>query len=89
MSTRNQSVILTPTEKRQAVAEAKEAVRVAKIALAEVLNERKALDRDYNAAIKINDKRTLATKGELTRAENQLLRVNPAAAPKAVPSPTS
>lgn len=84
---RKQSVILTPAEKKAAVSTAKDAVKSAKARLTEVNKARKALDSEYAKAVKASDKDIAAAQKELTRAEGELLKLNPPAAPKAEPSP--
>lgn len=81
---RKQSVILTPAEKKLAVGDAKEAVKAAKADLSNANKARKQLDRDYNKAVKLNDKLRTAAEKALLKAENNLLKLVP---PKAVPSP--
>lgn len=95
---RKQSVILTPTEKRAAVKDAKAAVKDAKTRLAEANKARKALDREYAMAVKERDREyakavkasgmdiAVAQKA-VTRAEAELLKLSPPPAPKAEPSP--
>ena len=84
---RKQSVILTPAEKKAAVGTAKDAVKSAKAKLAEVNKARKALDSEYTTAVKASDKDIAAAQKALTRAEGELLKLNPPEAPKAEPSP--
>ena len=84
---RKQSVILTPTEKKVAVRAAKDALKNAKAKLTEVTKARKALDREYAKAVKASDKAIAAAQNAVTRAEAELLKLNPPPAPKAEPSP--
>ena len=84
---RKQSVILTPAEKKAAISAAKDAVKSAKAKLAEVNKARKALDSEYAKAVKASDKDIAAAQKEVARAEAELLKLNPPAAPKAEPSP--
>lgn len=84
---RKQSVILTPTEKKAAISAAKDAVKSAKVKLAEVNKARKALDSEYAKAVKTSDKEIAAAQKDVARAEAELLKLNPPAAPKAEPSP--
>lgn len=81
---RKQSVILTPAEKKLAVADAKDVVKQAKADLSNAIKSRKDLDREYNKAVKLNDKLQTAAEKALLKAENDLLKLVPA---KAVPSP--
>ena len=84
---RKQSVILTPAEKKAVVSAAKDAVKAAKVKLAEVNKARKVLDSEYAKAVKASDKDIAAAQKAATAAEAELLKVNPPAAPKAEPSP--
>lgn len=86
---RKQSVILTPAEKKAAIGAAKDAVKSAKAKLAEVNKARKALDSEYAKAVKASDKDIAAAQKEVSRAEAELLKLNPPSAPKAEPSPVS
>lgn len=81
---RKQSVILTPAEKKLAVGSAKDEVKAAKADLSNANKARKQLDRDYNKAVKLNDKLRTAAEKALLKAEGNLLKLVP---PKAVPSP--
>lgn len=81
---RKPSVILTPAEKKLAVGSAKETVKAAKADLSAAIKARKELDREYNKAVKLNDRLTTAAEKALLKAENDLLKLVP---PKAVPSP--
>lgn len=84
---RKQSVILTPAEKKVAVGTAKDAVKNAKAWLAEVNKARKTLDSEYSKAVKASDKNIAAAQKAVTRAEAELLKLNPPPVPKAEPSP--
>lgn len=81
---RKPSVILTPTEKKEAVKAAKEQVRDLKKQHAELTKARKQLDREYNAAVKANDRELAKVVKQLNKAELDLTKLVP---PKAVPSP--
>ena len=84
---RKASVILTPAEKKAAVGTAKDAVKSAKVKLAEIDKARKALDSEYRKAAKASDKDFAAAQKAVTSAEAELLKLNPPPAPKAEPSP--
>jgi len=84
---RKQSVILTPAEKKAAVSAAKDALKKAKAELAGVTKARKALDSEYAKDVKASDKAIAAAQKAVTRAEAELLKLNPSPAPKAEPSP--
>lgn len=81
---RKQSVILTPAEKKLAVGNAREVLKAAKADLSNANKARKDLDRDYNKAVKLNDKLRTAAEKALLKAESDLHKLVP---PKAVPSP--
>lgn len=95
---RKPSVILTPSEKKEAVSGIKTASKAAKTELAAIHKERKTLDREYlaankelkknhDAAIKALDKREKDAQKSAVSADFELSKlVGP---PKAVPSPTS
>ena len=48
---------------------------------------RKALDSEYAKAVKASDRDIAAAQKAVTRAEAELLKINPPPAPKAKPSP--
>ena len=81
---RKPSVILTPAEKKLAVADAKDVVKQAKADLSNAIKARKGLDSEYSKAVKLNDKLQTAAEKALLKAESDLLKLVPA---KAVPSP--
>ena len=81
---RKASVILTPSEKKAAVASAKDAYKDAKAALAAATKSRKQLDADYTKACKASDKALKAAEKAVLDAETKLHALQP---PKAVPTP--
>ena len=83
---RKPSVILTPAEKKAAVANAKDAVKAAKVALATAERERKQLEKTHVQQLKASDKALAALRKDLTSAESVLLKLVP---PKATPSPVT
>ncbi len=81
---RKQSVIMSPTEKKEAIALAKATVKNAKLVLSDAEKERKELDKNYNSAVKVSDRTLAAAQKDLAQAEAKLAGLVP---PKAVPSP--
>lgn len=87
---RKSIVIMTPSEKKEAVKAAREAVREAKAELSTVNKARKQLDKQYNADVRASDRLIKAAEKALTKAEADLLKIAPPPAPKkevAEPSP--
>lgn len=101
---RKPSVVLTPTERKEAVSSAKDANKAAKINLAETQAKIAQIQKTYDKAVKVLNKQLeqdlkVANKElrnaqkDATAAEAALLKVQGDAAPKAVakaqPSPIS
>lgn len=95
---RKPSVILTPTEKKQAVTTAKDVVKTAKAELARLTAasndaakaHKKAvgeLEAKHAAFLKVSTRNIAAAKKELDKAEQALLALT--GPPAAVPSPTT
>ena len=96
---RKPSVILTPTEKKAALADAKAALKTAKAEHAKPVSERKAATSAYqkeakaaadafSAKLKVLDRTVQTAEKNVTAAERAVLTLAPPAADKAVPSPT-
>ena len=83
---RKPSVVLTPAEKKQATADAKQTVKDLKAQHAALLKQRKELDKNYAASVKQSDKEIAAVVKSLDKAEQALSGLVPA---KAVPSPVA
>lgn len=85
---RKSSVIMTPSEKKEAVKAAREAVREAKAELSSVNKARKQLDKQYNADVRASDRLIKAAEKALTKAEADLLKIAPPAPKKEVAEPS-
>lgn len=83
---RKPSVVLTPAEKKQATADAKQTVKDLKAQHAALLKQRKEAEKAHAAFIKQHEKDVAAVVKTLDKAEQTLNGLAPA---KAVPSKTA